>query len=565
MVQLYADGILIYDPYMDGHELLGLKATVNTDKGGTAEIVMPSCHPAYDSFVNQRTIVEIYRDGKITFRGRALYPADNGYGDRTITCEGERCFLRDAVMEPYLYQADPRVIFADAIGKYNAQVDPFKRFKIGAVTVRDPNDYQYIKCEEASYVSDVIDKLVEYCGGFITFTTDSTGQRCINWLASLDRQSGQTIEFGENLLDYSRTDANTALATVIYPYGKKDDETGERIDIRAVNKDLPYIKDDAAVAKYGWIAEVVFFDDVTLPKNLLTKAKQYLVTSTRVISTLELSAVDMSVVNKDIDSFYVGDNIHILSRPHNVDDMFLLRERTYDFLDPSQDKVVLGKDVVTLTRSTTASEKSTATKLSQTGASVTNTYIINAAVEPEDEPSDGEDGKDGVTFTPYVSSDGVISWTNDGGLSNPTPVNIKGPVGTTGATGPQGEKGDKGDTGEQGPQGEKGEKGETGEQGPQGEKGETGERGPQGDKGDKGAGGDYVTVIETTDDVVLTYKNGASHAMIAQYSLKGPQGEPGVVDEATMFDMLNAWSVIRSLVDADGSYLTDADGVVLTF
>ena len=75
----------------------------------------------------------------------------------------------------------------------------------------------------------------------------------------------------------------------------------------------------------------------------------------------------------------------------------------------------------------------------------------------------------GVTFIPNVSSDGVLSWTNDGGLTNPTPVNIKG------------EKGDKGDKGDQGIQGKQGVKGEQGIQG---------EPGVKGDKGDKGEPGD---------------------------------------------------------------------------
>ena len=38
--------------------------------------------------------------------------------------------------------------------------------------------------------------------------------------------------------------------------------------------------------------------------------------------------------------------------------------------------------------------------------------------------------KDGVTFTPSVDSNGVISWTNDGGLPNPEPRSIMGPPGT---------------------------------------------------------------------------------------------------------------------------------------
>lgn len=38
-------------------------------------------------------------------------------------------------------------------------------------------------------------------------------------------------------------------------------------------------------------------------------------------------------------------------------------------------------------------------------------------------------GKPGTTFTPSVSEEGVISWTNDGGQENPPAVSIKGPAG----------------------------------------------------------------------------------------------------------------------------------------
>lgn len=56
----------------------------------------------------------------------------------------------------------------------------------------------------------------------------------------------------------------------------------------------------------------------------------------------------------------------------------------------------------------------------------------------------GTDGEDGVTFTPSVSSDGVLSWTNDGGLPNPAPVNIKGAPGTPGTPGTAGADGEDG-------------------------------------------------------------------------------------------------------------------------
>ena len=50
-------------------------------------------------------------------------------------------------------------------------------------------------------------------------------------------------------------------------------------------------------------------------------------------------------------------------------------------------------------------------------------------------------GPAGTTFKPAVSSDGVLSWTNDGGLKNPADVNIKGPKGDNGDTGATGADG----------------------------------------------------------------------------------------------------------------------------
>lgn len=45
----------------------------------------------------------------------------------------------------------------------------------------------------------------------------------------------------------------------------------------------------------------------------------------------------------------------------------------------------------------------------------------------------GPQGDDGTTFTPSVDADGYISWTNDGGKTNPATQNIKGPQGPPGA------------------------------------------------------------------------------------------------------------------------------------
>ena len=77
---------------------------------------------------------------------------------------------------------------------------------------------------------------------------------------------------------------------------------------------------------------------------------------------------------------------------------------------------------------------------------------------PGKDGTNGTNGKDGVTFTPSVSDAGLLSWTNDGGKTNPKSVNIKGQKGDPGADGAPGKDGD---TGPQGPKGDPGADGKT--------------------------------------------------------------------------------------------------------
>lgn len=69
----------------------------------------------------------------------------------------------------------------------------------------------------------------------------------------------------------------------------------------------------------------------------------------------------------------------------------------------------------------------------------------------------GSDGRNGYTFTPSLSSSGLLSWTNDGNLPNPSPINIKGPKGDIGPRGTTGPQGKQGPIGPRGPAGYEGE------------------------------------------------------------------------------------------------------------
>lgn len=182
---------------------------------------------------------------------------------------------------------------------------------------------------------------------------------------------------------------------------------------------------------------------------------------------------------------------------------------------------------------------------------IIETEVYGDTIETESDSLIGTPGIDGVTFTPSVSQEGIISWTNDGGLLNPAPINIKGEPGANGIDGSKGEKGDVGPQGPQGIPGQQGPKGEQGEQGamgPQGPVGPQGEQGPKGEKGDQGIqgiqgepGADYVLTEADKKEIAGMVEVSGEVGNLSNYYTKtevddkieqieltpGPQGEKG--------------------------------------
>lgn len=168
----------------------------------------------------------------------------------------------------------------------------------------------------------------------------------------------------------------------------------------------------------------------------------------------------------------------------------------------------------------------------------------------------GVGGRDGVTFTPSVSEDGDLSWTNDGGLANPQTVNLKGPKGDTGAKGDPGEKGTDGAPGKDGAKGDKGDtglQGPIGPQGPKGDKGETGGKGAAGKDGITphiGSNGNWY--IGDTDTGISA--GGTSHIFKVIVG-DGPGGPDTLSANKTFAEIKSAYSSGSMVVVEQGSSL----------
>ena len=386
MYSIYCDDTLIYDSALEDYVITKGVVTKEINKSGSFVFTIYSSNPYYNSIQKMKSIISVFKGDELIFRGRVIKEALGFYKDKTFTCEGELGFLLDSIMRPYEFTGTPEELLRLYIDAHNSQVDESKRFTVGTVTVTDPNDYIVRSNSDYETISDNLHtRLVDSLGGYI-FIESKDGERVINWYAESPYRSSQPIEFGENLLDFTKTNGAEDIATAIIPLGYEieDEETGakHRLTIAEVNNGVDYVYNADAVNLYGWIYKVETWDDVTVAQNLKTKGESLLLDKIKQSITIELSAIDLSLKDRDIKSFKLGDYIQIISSPHNIDDDYLLKKQTIDLLKPDNDKITLGYSYRSFTDKTISSDNKNNT-LAQKVDIIERNYASNTVITDE--------------------------------------------------------------------------------------------------------------------------------------------------------------------------------------
>ena len=377
MYRVYCDGILLYHSKLENLVLLNPAIELEVNKTGSFTFTVPSEHPYYGLIHKMKSIITVYQDDYLLFRGRVLDDEIGWHNEKAITCEGEMAFLLDSIMRPYDFSGSIPEYLAVLLDSHNSQVDAEKRFVLGNVTVTDANDY--IVRSNIDYTdtwSEMQDKLVNLLGGYLQIRHEN-GVHYLDYLQDFTLLAPQKIAFGKNLLDMKRIRKGADIATAVIPLGAKlkdaeDKDTDERLTIEKVNAGLDYIVDEDAKAQYGLIVKTVIFDDVTDANNLLTKGKAHLAGLVKLPETVELTAADMATLGQDIASFHIGTKVQVTSNPHGVDQLFTVSKLSIKLLDPASNHLTLGGVLDTFTASTS--------KITTTGG------------------RDGKDGQDAVTL-----------------------------------------------------------------------------------------------------------------------------------------------------------------------
>ena len=309
LFRVYVDGNVFYHPNLSKLAITEAKVSEDAENIDSLTLSAPYNHPYIDSIKPMASVIVCKKGEETVFEGRALDDGSDFYNTHTWTCESALAYLKDTVQPPFSYKGTLRGLLEQFISVHNKAVEQQKQFKVGNITVTDDNDYVAYSSSDYSVTMDAIkNKLINTHGGYLMVRYENDG-KYLDYLADFKTKSVQKVEYGKNITDVKITRDHTERVTVLIPLGAKkkitdaegnEIESEARVDITSVNGGKNYISDDAAVKEIGWIWKSEVWDDVTLPSNLLRKAKSRLSDLVNGVTSIQLTIVDESDTGADI-------------------------------------------------------------------------------------------------------------------------------------------------------------------------------------------------------------------------------------------------------------------------
>lgn len=359
--EVYLDDKILYYPNDETYEIFNSKLELALNEAGSFEFDIPSSNLRYDDFKLRQSMIRVDQNGVEIFYGEVREVTQNFDFTKHVYVVGELAFLFDSIQPQRKYQTSPLQVFESLINNHNSQVEDRKKFELGFVQISDTNNYILRYTNREDTLTAMREKLCKPFDGNLRIRKDSNGTRYLD-LVPLENYGSyckQEIQFGENLMKHSCNMTTADIATCVIPLGKRldnDERTedaiegldenltivGTTVDDYHKNTDDDFVQLDSAVKNYGFIRVVKNFDDITVAENLKEKAIKWLKTAQYETMTLELNALDLSLLDANIDTFDVGDTVHAWALPFEMDATFPVQKKTIYLNDLSKNMIVLG-------------------------------------------------------------------------------------------------------------------------------------------------------------------------------------------------------------------------------
>lgn len=366
MYEVYLDGKLLYYP---GDEVNALSSAVLNTKlndSGTLEITIPTTNPLHDKYKQRISELTVKKNGKEIWNGEIRSSKSDFKKQNVVKAVGELSYLTASSQPQKKYSnVNALQIFTSIINEHNAQVEPRKQFEVGIVAVGSYN-YDWITNYEDTLEFMRIE-LCEKLNGYLRIRKVD-GKRYLDLVSIKDygKSCTQPIEFGENLLDYANGITADSIATVLRPLGAtlengKIDGVNSYVTIESVNNGKDYLENKEAIESgIGYVWRTVHFNDLTDPVAVKTAGENWLQDNQFSKMTIDVTAVDLSDLNSNIESFDLGDSVRTIAKPFGMDRWSYITQRKVDLLNPvTKHNISIGESVRKSYTQQIASENST--------------------------------------------------------------------------------------------------------------------------------------------------------------------------------------------------------------
>lgn len=347
--RILCDDVLLCDSRIEELAVIEPVVELEENRAGSFSFTITPEHPLYEKIHQRKSILTVYQDENTIFCGICMEITTDFCKQKQVYCEGELTYFNDSVQRPARYQnMTVRGLLEAYINNHNSQVDDWKKFSLGIVTVEDKNDSIYCYTNMESTMKCLQGDLIDDLGGFFRVRYKD-GIRYLDYLADSQNTNTQIIQLGANLMDFSSNINLMDIATAVIPLGATLEESQiEGLEIKQtiaeVNNGCDYVYNQEAVDNFGWIFKTIEYNDVNSPEILKTKGKKYLSDIQFDNMVIEASAIDLHLLDANTEAFKLSDNIRVVSAPHGLDRYFRLTKMTINLSHPENNVITLGKD-----------------------------------------------------------------------------------------------------------------------------------------------------------------------------------------------------------------------------
>ena len=349
MYSIYSDDLCIHEDIyaMPEYKVIGAKLTLEENAAGSLTLTIPPKNVGYESVKRMSSVISVRRDGVEIWSGRVVDEKEDFWKRRQLTCEGEMGYLNDTIQPPAEYASlTIRGFLQKLLDIHNGSVEAEKRFRIGAVTMMESGKSFTWRTNYENTMQCISEKLVEAFGGRIR-VRKVNGVRYLDYLAEYPNTNSQIVEFGKNLLDFTKSWDLTELVTVVIPKGKKLEKSPIKdmdayTTVESVNNGSIRVSGQT-VNQFGKIELVVEWPDISDPAQLLEKAKEYLKESQFENMVLEVSMVDLHLMSGSEEPVNLLDQLRCRSYLHGMDKVFPVTKIVLPLDHPEQAEYTLGK------------------------------------------------------------------------------------------------------------------------------------------------------------------------------------------------------------------------------